>query len=268
MKYDIIATDLDGTLLNDSSELTLHTREVLIEAQRQGMRVVLASGRPANGMRHIAEALHLKEYGGYIMAFNGGQIIDCTTEEEVYSIHLPHTYLPLMLDKAHSHGFSLITYHGEYVVSEDEANEYINKTIHRNRLKFKKVQSFVQEVVYPINKCMIVGDPRQLEPLEKSLQTEYQGRLSTYLSDAFFLEVVPMGINKATGLKRLLEHLHESPSRLIAFGDAPNDAAMLRYAGLGVAMAQAHQAARDASDISTLTNNEDGVAAVVEKLLQ
>ena len=82
--YKILAVDLDGTLTNSKKEITPHTIDVLIQAQQKGLRIVLASGRPTHGIMPLAEQLHLKEYGGYIMAFNGGLIIDCATGEAIY----------------------------------------------------------------------------------------------------------------------------------------------------------------------------------------
>ncbi|MFW5548979.1 MAG: HAD-IIB family hydrolase, partial [Prevotella sp.] len=75
-QYKVIVLDLDGTLTNDKKEITPRTRSALTEAMRLGVKVVLASGRPVYGITALAEELDLKHYGGYIMAFNGGKIID------------------------------------------------------------------------------------------------------------------------------------------------------------------------------------------------
>ena len=82
--YKILALDLDGTLTNSKKEITPHTLDVLIKVQQKGIRLVLASGRPIPGIMPLAEQLHLKEYGGFILAFNGGLIIDCASGEPIY----------------------------------------------------------------------------------------------------------------------------------------------------------------------------------------
>ena len=84
MKYKIIVLDLDGTLTNNKKEITPHTLEVLIRAQEQGIKVVLASGRPTYGIVPLAEKLQLSKYEGYILAYNGGEIIDWKTGELMY----------------------------------------------------------------------------------------------------------------------------------------------------------------------------------------
>ena len=79
MKYRLLVLDLDGTLTNNKKQVTEHTRRTLIEAQERGVKIVLASGRPTYGIAPIAEILELKKYGGYILSYNGGEIINWQT---------------------------------------------------------------------------------------------------------------------------------------------------------------------------------------------
>ena len=89
MDYQILALDLDGTLTNSKKEISAPTLEALINLQKRGKKVVLASGRPTQGILPLADQLHLAEYGGYILSFNGGRIIDCRTGQAIYSKPLP-----------------------------------------------------------------------------------------------------------------------------------------------------------------------------------
>ena len=81
MKYKLLVLDVDGTLLNDKKEITPRTHAALLKAQQMGVHVVLASGRPTNGVQPLAEALELNHYGGFILSYNGGQIINAQTGE-------------------------------------------------------------------------------------------------------------------------------------------------------------------------------------------
>lgn len=81
MKYKALALDLDGTLTDNNKELPERNKEAIFKAIEKGVSVILASGRPLFGITPIADALELKERGGYILAYNGGQIIDCKTGE-------------------------------------------------------------------------------------------------------------------------------------------------------------------------------------------
>ncbi|ACM15637.1 hydrolase, haloacid dehalogenase-like family [Bacillus cereus Q1] len=85
MTYKMIVLDLDDTLLRDDHTISPRTKEALMTAQEQGVKVVLASGRPTFAMRAIAKELHLEKYGSFILSFNGAKIINCKTDEELFS---------------------------------------------------------------------------------------------------------------------------------------------------------------------------------------
>ena len=87
--YEIIVLDLDGTLTNRDKVVTPRTKAALMKAQERGKKVVLASGRPTQGVMPLAKELRLDEYSGYILSFNGGRIINCKTGETVFARSLP-----------------------------------------------------------------------------------------------------------------------------------------------------------------------------------
>ena len=89
MKYQVIVLDLDGTLTNSKKEITPPTRDALIEIQQNGKKVVLASGRPINGVAPLAEELYLKEYGGFMLSFNGARITRCSDNAIIYNKVIP-----------------------------------------------------------------------------------------------------------------------------------------------------------------------------------
>ena len=89
MKYKLIVLDLDGTLTNSKKEITPRNRETLIRMQEQGIRLVLASGRPTYGIVPLANELRMNEFGGFILSYNGGEIINWEKQEMVYEIVLP-----------------------------------------------------------------------------------------------------------------------------------------------------------------------------------
>ena len=129
------------------------------------------------------------------------------------------------------------------------------------------VDNFLYAIKFPVPKCLIVGEPQQLELLECKMRDALNGRMNVFRSEPFFLELVPNGIDKACSLKVLLDHLGMSHEQMIAIGDGFNDVSMIKYAGLGVAMSNAQEAVKKEADYITLSNEEDGVAAVVEKFI-
>ena len=95
MDYQMLVLDLDGPLTNSRKEITEPTRKALIEIQEAGKHVVLASGRPINGVRPLAEKLELERFGGYMLSFNGARITQCSTGNVVYNRILPREVIPV-----------------------------------------------------------------------------------------------------------------------------------------------------------------------------
>ena len=134
-------------------------------------------------------------------------------------------------------------------------------------MKIKKVDNFLKAINHPIAKCLIVGDPTRLAVLEKEMYDHLKDRMGVFRSEPYFLELVPKGIDKARSLSVLLKEINMKKEEMIAVGDGFNDLSMIQYAGLGVAMANAQPVVRENADYITLSNDEDGVATVVEKFI-
>ena len=169
MKYKLLVLDLDGTLTNKQKKITPHTKETLLKIQEQGVKIVLASGRPTYGIAPLAEQLELQKYEGYILAYNGGEIIDWKTKELMYKNLLAHDVLPYLYECAKKNDFAIVTYDGEYVLTEKPDDEYVLKEALLNVMKIKKVDNFLDAVKHPIAKCLIVGEPTRLAELEKEM---------------------------------------------------------------------------------------------------
>ena len=267
MKYKMIVLDLDGTLTNNKKEITPRTKQALMQAQAAGVHVVLASGRPTYGIVPLAEELKLKDNGGYILAFNGGKIIDCTNNKVLFEQKLDEQLVPILFQEAKKAGMEILTYQGEGIAATNKDDEYVQHEAFINKMPVMQYDDFLNQLVYPINKCLIVGDPTPLHELEIRLAKELEGKMDVYRSADFFLECVPLGIDKARALDRLISSLGISREEVIACGDGYNDLSMIRFAGLGVAMANAAKDIQSEADFVTLSNEEDGVAHVIEHFI-
>lgn len=267
MKYKLLVLDLDGTLTNTRKEVTEHTRTTLIKAQEQGLKIVLASGRPTYGISPLANLLQLDKYEGYVLSYNGGEIIDWKTGELLYKNLLDPEVLPYLYQCANDNHFAIVTYDGEYVLTEYPDDEYVLKEALLNVMKIKKVDNFLKAVQHPIAKCLIVGEPTRLAVLEKEMYNHLHDRMGVFRSEPYFLELVPKGIDKAQSLAVLLKEISMTKDEMIAVGDGFNDLSMIKYAGLGVAMSNAQEVVKENADFITLSNEEDGVAHVVEKFI-
>lgn len=264
--YRVIALDLDGTLTNNAKEVTPKTREALINAQTNGCIVVLASGRPTFGIEPVAECLELERRGGFILSYNGGKIINWKTKEEIYDKSLPNDVIPIIYRYAKEHEYALLGYAGKEIVTETPDDEYVREESRINKMLIRKVDNLMDNLEEHPAKLLMTGKPADMAKAEDELGTLLGGRMSVYRSAPFFVELVPNGIDKAQSLLRLLGALDLTPDDMIAFGDGYNDLSMLHLAGMGVAMANAAPEVRAEADYVTLSNEEDGVAAALEKL--
>lgn len=267
MKYKMIVLDLDGTLTNNKKEITPRTKEALMKAQAKGVKIVLASGRPTYGIMPLAEELELKKNGGFILAFNGGKIIDCSDCRTIFEQKLDETLVPLLYHVAKEAGMQILTYQGEGIAATDKNDKYVQEEARINKMPVEEYDDFLQQLVYPVNKCLIVGDPDPLHQLEIKLKKELEGRMDVYRSADYFLECVPLGIDKARSLDRLITTLGITKEEVIACGDGYNDLSMINFSGLGVAMSNAADDIKAQADYVTLSNEEDGIAHVVDKFI-
>ena len=267
ISYRMIVLDLDGTLTNAKKEVTARNLETLMEAQRRGVKVVLASGRPTYGIMPLAEQLRLADYDGYILAYNGGKILSCRTGETVFNRELEPELVPLLHRHAMDAGLHILAYQGESIAATKVDDEYVEHVAFINKMPLIEYDDFANQVEHPINKCLIVGHPEPLHALELRLAEELEGRLLVYRSCDFFLECVPMGIEKSQSLDKLISRLGILREEVIAVGDGYNDMGMIGFAGLGVAMENAAEEVKQAADYITASNEEDGVALVVERFI-
>lgn len=268
MDYKLLVLDLDGTLTNSKKQITPFTKQTLIQVQEQGIQLVLASGRPTYGITPLAKKLEMKRFGGYIISFNGGKIIDYTHNEVLFEQTLDPAIVPTLYKRAYEAGLTILSYNGKYILTEYAEDKYVQYESFLTKMKIKETDNFLRDLQQPADKCLIVGEPEDLVPLEEKLRQEVGRFINVYRSEAFYLELVPKDIDKAASLHRLSERIAVSPEEIIAMGDGYNDVSMIQYAGLGVAMANAQPPVKaNANLVTEQTNDEDGVAWFIKKLL-
>lgn len=263
MLYKMIVLDLDDTLLKDDQTISARTKNTLMEAQKLGVKVVLASGRPTSGMKHIAEELELANYGSFILSFNGGKILNCKTNEEMFSSTLTPESVHKLYEISRREGVYIHTYLGDDIITEDD-NPYTSIESELTGLPITVVDKFVDAVSEPVVKVLMVDEPEKLKVVEKKLQVELT-QFSVMRSKPFFLEFTEKGVTKGTSLQQLIQHCGIKQNEVIAIGDSYNDLSMIEFAGLGVAMGNAPEDIKKIANFVTDTNMNDGVAKVVEE---
>ena len=267
MNYKMIVLDLDGTLTNRDKVITPRTKQSLMEAQKRGIKVVLASGRPTYGVVPLAQELEQENYGGYILSINGGKITDCCTRKVIFKQELPVEANRRIVELAKKEQVDILTYQDTQILTNNPENRYAKLESRINHLKLNQVDNLEEYLDFPVPKFLMLDDGDYLALVEARVKAALGKNFSVYRSDPFFLEILPRNIDKAQSLAQLLKLLGMEREEMIACGDGYNDLSMIEFAGLGVAMENAVRPVRSAADYVTFSNNDDGVAHVVEKFL-
>ncbi|MBO5488702.1 MAG: HAD family phosphatase [Eubacterium sp.] len=269
MAYEVLVLDIDGTLVNSKKEITNATRDAIMECQENGIKVVIASGRCAEGIRHQAKAIGLDRYGGYVLSCNGAKITNFATGEVVYNIEMPEGMLHELYDYSKEQNTGVLTYDDQgRIVASLEDDPYVLLDSKASDIPVIVPKDFHKEVKFRGNKCILTGEPSHLAELEKEAAAKYEGVLSVYRSEGFYLEMMPLGIDKAYGIAKLLEKLGYSRNQVVCCGDGFNDLSMIEYAGLGVAMKNASQEVRDKADYVAPSCDEDGLIDVINRFIK
>lgn len=265
MKYKALALDLDGTLIDSNKKLSEKNREAVMKAAKAGVYIILASGRPMFGVAPVAEKLELSRLGGYILAYNGGNILDCKTGELIYSNVFPAECIPDVCALAHEQGVYALTYDKDYIVSESDSDEYVLREAKCNDGVVHQVENLERYVDYPVAKFLIAGEHEKLLPIQKALLAKHSAVINVFFSADYFLEIVPKTVAKDRSLAILLKKLGVTREELVVCGDGMNDISMIEYAGLGVAMENAYPEVKACADMIAPSNDHDGVAEIIAK---
>jgi len=265
MGYKMLVLDLDDTLLDDDYKISQRNKDALKKAQEQGVYVVLASGRPTAAMMNFACELELGTYGSFIISFNGGMVTNVKDQEVIFERSLTKEEIHDLHDFSKAHKVDIITYLDGHIVSE-RRSKYIDIEIKLTGMNHREVSSFKSAVDSSAVKCILLEDPAYLKSVEAKLR-EAHPDMSVAISKPFFLEVMPQGIDKAASIAFLAKRLGINREEIIAVGNAGNDVTMIEYAGLGVWVSNVAPELRSRADVIVASNNDDGVAEVVERFI-
>ena len=268
MKYKLLVLDVDGTLLNNAKEISKRTLSALLKVQHMGVRLVLASGRPTSGLTPFVKLLEMDNFGGFIVSYNGGKIIKADDGEVLFERRINPELIPYLEKKSRKNNFSIFTYHDDYLLTDNAGDPHIRREAELNNLRIVEEEDFSIAIDFAPCKCVLVSDDEEaLRGLENHWKRRLDGVLDVFPSEPYFLEVVPCGVDKANTLGVLMERLGVTRDEVIAIGDGVADVTMLQQAGMGVAMGHAQDSVKICADYVTASNEEDGVAQAVEKLI-
>ncbi len=276
MPIKVIIMDIDGTLMNSKKVMTPDTKEALLKAQDAGAVLVLASGRPTSGLKDLAKELKMDEHHGMLVSYNGSRVVDCKTDEVLFNQAMSVEQGKAVLEHMKKFDVRPMIDKDEYMYVNDVYNCMLDMP---DKTQFNIIQyesrggkymlcekrDLAQFADFEINKILTAGNPDYLQAHYKEMMEPFKDELNCGFTAPFYFEFTAKGIDKAKALDTVLIPMGYKREEMIAFGDGHNDATMVEYAGIGVAMGNAVDALKDIADEVTLSNDEDGIAKSLYK---
>lgn len=266
MKYKLIAMDLDGTLNNDQKIITPKTNAALMDAQRSGVRLILASARPSPGLYKERDVLQLQRFGGILMSYNGGRIVDAASGQVLYETAMDKEVARQMLAFLKQLPVTPILDDGKQFYVEDMDGYKVDYECRNNNMVCTQVEDLSAFLDFAPVKILMSVQPERIKTVQTQIAELLPESLAVVQTAPFYLEIIPRSINKGQGLREICHYLQIPLEETVAFGDAENDIPMLRAAGMGIAMGNAAEVVKAAADAVTLSNNDDGIAVALESL--
>ena len=262
LPFELIALDLDFTLLDDAHQISPRNLAAVRRCRDLGVKVIITSGRM---FRCTVPYLHTIGLETPIIAYNGAYIRDEHTGEVLLDEHLDLDVAREMVEFCDREGLNLNYYLDDslYIAHPNSWAELYSARTGAPLNPVGDLRCFSERAP---TKALIVADPELITRLYARFAPRYADRAYVTISNVEYLEFMPRGVDKGQALALLAAHYGIPREKVIAFGDADNDTPMIRWAGLGVAMANAKPDAKAAAQRLAPAYNEDGVAAVLEEL--
>jgi hypothetical protein len=282
----ILFTDLDGTLLDDNKDISQRDFDAVNGMIAQGHKFVVTTGRPLVSAKRIAEKYGFVKPGFYLVSFNGGLIYDCGTGESILTRRISVDDVKFIMDAAFHAGMHAHTYAGDLVVSEHETEQLKTycRLMQMDYVVVKDIREYFGTIPTetvpgaPIN--VVVKPPIKVNiitPLDHSSLVGFRGEMRKTTAGELFdvfskpemLEFSDLKSNKGDAVRFMADFYGVPIADTIAVGDEENDCPMIEAAGVGVAVANASQVAKDAADYVTENdNNHSALAEVIEKFVK
>lgn len=264
--YKLIALDLDGTLLNDKKEISNRCKEDIRKLKENGVSVVLATGRPYHGVMPYIKELNLLDDNDFVVTYNGALVKNAKGDKVLKQSPLSLDAYKELYTVSRELGVNIHALTESSVLTpRNNPYTHIESTINQ----IPVIEGPIEDVNSSTNiiKVMFIDDPKRLDAIIPHIPEWVKVKYSIQRSASIFLEFLDKGVDKGVGVSLIAKKLGIESKEVIAIGDAGNDIAMIQYAGLGVAMGNATDDVKSVADYITLTNEENGVAHVIEKFV-
>ena len=264
MTYRLIALDIDGTIRSNEHPLSKRTCRALEAARNGGAIVTIVTGRMYLSAMHVTTDLNLQSP---VATYQGAHIADPLTHEVLWHRPLTSQMLSDTLDFLDSGGQEILAHHRGHVYV-DRTSEWIEAYVERNHVRVHVVDSLYSLAEEGVTRLIVGGEDDAVGEVTARLKGTFDSRLQIVRSLPYFCEVLHPETGKDLALRRLCKMLGVRREDTVAFGNGDEDAAMIAWAGLGVAVGDGSAAVIAEADEVAPPLVDNGVADVVERLLE
>ncbi len=265
--YKLVAIDMDGTLLKEDKTISERTKKAIQSAREKGVTVVLATGRPIEGVSRYLEELDMYTENDYVLSYNGALIQKTKSKEAVAKVALKGEDLHYLRKLSDELGVNIHAFSEKSGLITPKNSKYTEVEADINKIEIHEINIDNISDDEVMIKIMMIDEPEILGAAMEKLPKEVYEKYTVVRSAPFFLEFLNKKVNKGVGVELLAKHLGIKKEEVMTFGDAGNDLHMIKYAGLGVAMENAFDEVKEAADYITDSNENDGVAKAIEKFI-
>lgn len=263
----IVAIDLDGTLFDPKKNISDANKKAIAEARAQGCRIVIATGRPLNGVNPVLQQLGIDSQRDYIIVYNGANVMNVKTRESIFSCLIDGKTVKGLYDESVRLGVDIHAFRENEQLITPKHNPYTDIEATINKLTDVITDFTTISDDDKFLKCMLVGCDEDISRCIKDVNPKYYNKFSMVRSSKIFLEFLNPKTDKGQALEALAKYLNIDMSETMAIGDAGNDISMIKRAGVGVAMENSFPEVLEIADFVTKSNINDGVAYAINKFV-
>lgn len=262
-KFKLLACDIDGTLLDDNGIISSKTIAAIKKISKLEVLFVISSGRPLAGIHFIDR---LFDFDIPCITFNGALIIKSKSKIKIYEKCLAKEDVFKIINFANKNQTTFVVWQGENLFT-NQINQKVLDYASISKVNPKVVDDYKSIIEAGIHKILFYDEPKRVKQMQDLLHYENLMQTDYYTSLPYFLEFVNHEASKSIGLIQIGKLYNIESSEMIAIGDGFNDLSMIKYAGLGIAMANAPEEIKKEANFVTLSNNNDGVLHAINTFI-
>ncbi len=264
MKYKLIAVDVDGTLLDSSDSITEETKDAIKLCKEMGVIFTISSGRPIQGVEKLNKILDLDTP---FITYNGAMVVMGKSKKILYEQKLSALNANSAIELGEKWGPTIFVW-ADNILYSNEINERTKKYSELANIEPVFVKNLTEITGNGVSKVLWYDEIENINRFFGQAGKYISNDINYHTSKPMFLEFVDKNASKAIAMEKIGEHYKITREEMIAIGDGLNDLSMIEYAGLGIAMGNAHESVKNKAQYITLSNDEDGVAYAIKKFIK